>query len=380
MSCQGTSDFLKFLIVNADYTDFLSHLYAQHPGLARRSYQEQIQVRADSLFGSADFYSSNLRKLGHEAWDIRVNNEFVQRAWAREHNISASPSYVWRFRLRRGVLPWLYQVKVRRWLTDILAAQIKYFQPDILLNLAMDSISSQFWKEFKSDIRLLVGQIAAPLPEGEDWSCYDLVISSLDNFVEFFQRQGIPSERHRLGFEPRVLDRLDQPNKSIPVSFVGGLSRAHVERVTMLENLCRRVDLRIWGMIDASLPTSLRRCYQGPAWGYDVYRILHDSKLTLNEHGKWAGPYANNLRLYEATGVGTLLVTDWKTNLHEMFEPGKELVTFRSAEECVEVVQYYLEHSAERECIAKAGQQRTLRDHTYYQRMQELVHLLGKYI
>ena len=42
------------------------------------------------------------------------------------------------------------------------------------------------------------------------------------------------------------------------------------------------------------------------------------------------------MRLYEATGVGTLLVTDYKDNLHEMFIPGKEVVVYRDADEAVE--------------------------------------------
>ena len=93
-----------------------------------------------------------------------------------------------------------------------------------------------------------------------------------------------------------------------------------------------------------------------------------------------ADVYAGNARLFEATGVGTLLVTDWKKNLHEMFEPGKEVVAYRAADECVEMVQYYLEHDKEREAIARAGQQRTLRDHTYYQRMQQLTDIVQKYV
>ena len=57
--------------------------------------------------------------------------------------------------------------------------------------------------------------------------------------------------------------------------------------------------------------------------------------MTLNHHIDVAEAYAGNLRLFEATGVGTLLVTDWKKNLHEMFEAGKEVVTYRTPEECV---------------------------------------------
>ena len=65
-------------------------------------------------------------------------------------------------------------------------------------------------------------------------------------------------------------------------------------------------------------------------------------------------------------------------NPREMFEPGKEVIAYRSPEECVELVQYYLDHEEERVAVAAAGQRRTLRDHTYHQRMQELVSLVQK--
>ena len=61
---------MKFLIINTDYGAFLRWLYAQHPGLEQQPYEEQMRVRVESLFGVADFYSSNLRKLGHEAYGI----------------------------------------------------------------------------------------------------------------------------------------------------------------------------------------------------------------------------------------------------------------------------------------------------------------------
>jgi len=106
-----------------------------------------------------------------------------------------------------------------------------------------------------------------------------------------------------------------------------------------------------------------------------MYQVLRNSLLTLNHHGN-IPPCANNMRLFEATGVGTLLITDWKENLHEMFDLGKEVIAYRTPEECAELIQYYLEHEDEREQIARAGQQRTLREHTYYQRVQELVDII----
>lgn len=374
---------MKFLILSVDYNEFTLSLYAQHPDLEKRSYAEQLHARVESLFGVADFYSSNLQKLGHEAWDIHANNEFLQRAWAKEHDVSVSPNTMWQFARRHKLIPWVTRIETRRWVYEILAAQIKYFQPDVLVNQAMDSIDSKFLKEIKPHVRLMVGQSASPLPSDHDLGCYDLLISSLDNFVENFRQRGIASERLHLAFEPRVLERLARSReKSIAVSFVGGLSHYHQERVEMLEQLCQQFDLQIWGMVIGRLSTDSKIYphYRGEAWGYDMYRVLHDSKITLNHHGRWAGVYANNCRLYEATGVGALLVTDWKANLHELFEPGKQVVAFRSTAECAELVQYYLEHDGERESIARAGQQKTLSEYTYYRRMQEFTQVLQKYI
>lgn len=110
-----------------------------------------------------------------------------------------------------------------------------------------------------------------------------------------------------------------------------------------------------------------------------MYEILYRSKIVVNHHGDVA-PYANNLRLFEATGTGALLLTDWKENLREMFEPGKEVATYRGPEECIEAVSYYLEHEDARASIAHAGQQRTLRDHSYTQRMEEFVELVHNHL
>lgn len=394
---------MRVLILNTDYPEFLRWLYAQHSRLEDQPYEEQMRVRNESLFGVADFYSSNLRKLGHEAWDIHANNEFMQRAWAREHGIDVeepSPlqqqwqSALWRARQLAARTPLRYLKRLlpsairspdsqQKWLYDVMAAQIKHHRPDVLLNQTMDGISARFLREMRPHARLLAGQIASPVPQGEDFTCYDVVISSLPNLLEHFRGLGIPGELNRLGFEPRVLERL-KDNKRSPtvVSFVGNLFQAHASRTQWLEYLCQRLDVRTWGLGVERLAdgSPIRRCHMGRAWGIEMYEILHRSKITLNYHIGAAGPYANNCRLYEATGVGTLLITDWKDNLHEMFEPGKEVVVYRTPEECAGLIQYYLEHGDEREAIARAGQRRTLREHTYYKRMQELVDILERYL
>lgn len=111
-----------------------------------------------------------------------------------------------------------------------------------------------------------------------------------------------------------------------------------------------------------------------------MYRTLARSRITLNRHIDVAENYANNMRLYEATGVGTLLLTDRKDNLGELFEIGKEVLAYSSKEEAAEMIHYYLAHPDEAQEIARAGQKRTLSEHTYRHRMEELVPILQRYL
>jgi spore maturation protein CgeB len=107
-----------------------------------------------------------------------------------------------------------------------------------------------------------------------------------------------------------------------------------------------------------------------------MYEVLVRSRIALNRHGEIAAGYANNMRLYEATGVGCLLVTERGRNLTELFEPGREVVAYEDEDDLVEQLRHYTVHDDERRRIAAAGQERTLREHTYVQRMRELAAML----
>lgn len=107
-----------------------------------------------------------------------------------------------------------------------------------------------------------------------------------------------------------------------------------------------------------------RRVRRG-VYGLDYFQTLHDAKISLNIHPNCAGWAASNIRLFEATGVGTCLITDWKDNLGQFFEPDREIVTFKSAAECLEKLRWLVAHPEGRKRIAEAGQQRTLRQHNY---------------
>jgi len=73
-------------------------------------------------------------------------------------------------------------------------------------------------------------------------------------------------------------------------------------------------------------------------------------------------------------------VTDEKDNLGELFRSGGEVVAYRSADDAIDKIRHYMQHPDQAAAIARAGQQRTLSEHTYRHRMQELSDILGRYL
>jgi hypothetical protein len=359
---------MRILILDSGYPLFLEGLYASRPELAERPYAEQQRALMDSFFGTSDAYSHFLAPLGHVAAELVVNCRPLQTAWAREHRL---------FR-RRFRLP----ADRSRW-DAIVLAQIDDFEPDVVYSQDLRMLAARTLNQIRRRGILLAGQIATLLPRKARLRCFDLIVSSFPHYVERLAEQGIDTQYLRLAFDPRVLDVLGNIEPGPDVTFVGSLGRSQWKRsMPLLERAARQLPITFYGFQAEEWPASspIRTRYGGEAWGVDMYRVLASSRLTLNRHTDPAEDHANNMRLYEASGVGTLLVTDAKADLHELFEPDREVVTYSDEAELVERVQYYLEHEDERASIARAGQERTLREHTWRQRMMELSDALARRI
>lgn len=373
---------MKIVVVDTYYPAFLARYYAQQVGLADRDYQTQLQALLNARFGTSDFYSCHLNTLGCDAQDLVVNCVPLQQAWAKANNIPLSqlalkvPHRLFRVPLLGKFLADLPG------LMDVAVAQIKVAKPDVLYCQDLSFFPAEVLRELKQYVRLSVGQIACPLPPESFLKGYDLILTSFPHFVPRLRALGVGSEYFRIGFDERVLALLGEVDKDISFSFVGGISRHHSGAIPLLEYLTEQADMRVFGYGADSLPSasSIRQRHGGEVWGMDMYRALARSRITLNRHINVAENNANNMRLYEATGVGTMLLTDRKDNLHELFDIGKEIVAYSSKEEAAELVRHYLDHPQEAEQIAQAGQARTLRDHTYAQRMRELVPILKRYL
>jgi hypothetical protein len=376
---------MRILILNTDYPDFLTSHYAQNPSLKEASYQSQMEARNQSLFGSADFYSYNLNALGHEVVEVHVNNLFLQQKWVAEFAPDLKvdwphpPSFVKKCvtRVKNYVDR---RLKIPPWQVQVLTRQMADFAPQVVWNQALDGIPTSVMKSLKKDIPFLMGQLAAPIPKSQDFRVYDLMISSLPNLVSYFEKLGVPALHSHLAFDPRILPQVPAVERDIPFLFVGSITMQHPDRIALLEALSRETPLEIWGIISSDLPKSspIWECYKGQAWGIQMYQLLRRARITLNSHINIAENYANNMRLFEATGCGTLLLTDAKENLETLFVIDQEVVAYKSVADCLEKVIFYQKNPSVAQRIAHKGQERTLGDHTYRKRLGELWTLLAQ--
>ena len=378
---------MKVQILDTYYPRFLEAVYRRAPGLASKRYDEQLRHLLNECFGTSDFYSRPLRELGVDARDIIVNCAPLQVRWAQENGARALAGRAPRRGLLRSLRDRLRggpEIPVAAFRTPeaeaIALEQVRAFRPDVLYCQDLSFFSPASLAEVKRHVRLLVGQNASPLPEREYLQAFDTILTSFPHYVPRLHAMGIGSEYFRIAFEPRVLERVGRVERHRPVTFVGGISPHHAAGTRLLEAMATRVPLEIFGYGAETLPrdSELARRHRGEAWALDMYRVLCESRITINRHIDVAEDNANNMRLFEATGCGALLVTDAKKNLGDLFTVGAEVVAYRSEQEAAELVAHYLAHEDERAKIARAGQQRTLGEHTYGQRMVELVAILER--
>ncbi|HVF44085.1 MAG TPA: glycosyltransferase [Pyrinomonadaceae bacterium] len=374
---------MRLLKIGVYYKTYLEQFYARRPGLAAAPYAEQHAALIGDCFGSSDFWTRELSKLGYETCDLVINAEPLQRAWAAERGVAFDEG---------------------GWLFGITEAQVKEFRPDVLVVADYSTVTAAFLRRLRDvcpSLRLVLGWCGAPYGEGSVFGEWDVVLSCVPELVSHFRDAGHRSRHVNHAFEPRVLERLDAMEGAPPADFVfmGSLVKSeqfHLGRERLLSRLVRETGLQLWSETGPPPPSRLRSRLRGaarrllrggasasprpsvdarvarrarpPLFGLDMFRQLRAGRVALNTHIDISTRSASNMRLFEATGVGACLLTDSKENLCELFDTDAEVVAYRDADECVEKVKYLLAHEAARRAVAAAGQRRTLRDHTFASR------------
>jgi spore maturation protein CgeB len=369
---------MKICFLTEYYPAYLKYFYSRYPNAALLSHSEQQQELFRDSFDWITALLLRVKEMGYEVEIIVANSEPLQQAWARENGLKFDPSN-WRF--------------------TIPIEQVKKIAPDIFW---IDSVY-KYYGDYLSNLKEYCGYIfawtATAYPSNLNLSAIDCMLTSHENFAEQFRNKGKKCEILLPAFEPLILDRISKEDTdSIPLSFVGGLSPQHIYRTKIISRLVEETELEVWGyqrilsknmFKDFSKFTyainslmnyrKIKSRHRGEIWGLDMYKILNKSLMTINVEGEVTSDFSGNIRLFEATGSGALLITGNAGNLKNIFLLGQEVETYSSCDELVEKIGYYSAHQQERSQIAKAGQTKALNRHSTIQRGHEWLHIVEQH-
>ena len=112
--------------------------------------------------------------------------------------------------------------------------------------------------------------------------------------------------------------------------------------------------------------------------GRDIVTIYRASRCMINILQEPLCDYHTilSLQLFAIPATGTPLVAEEVEELADAFEPGREILSFRTPEEMAEQVERLLRDPRTAAAIGAAGRARCLRSHTHDRRTEELLRLL----
>jgi len=153
---------------------------------------------------------------------------------------------------------------------------------------------------------------------------------------------------------------------------------SHSWRVAFYKNLSD-YDVKLWGN-PAPLwmaPGAVAGMHQGrPVYNHEKVRAFRGAKIVVNNL-QYSEIWGLNVRSFEAAGAGAFQMVDWRPGLCQLFEDGRELITFRSMADLKQKIDYWLPREAERRAIAEAGMRRAHTEHTYALRLSLLLDTLA---
>src|SRR5690348_13657498 len=225
----------RFLKIQATGETYIDAFLRQHPEYSTLSYNELYDLFLRSCVGWNTYYSRPLAALGNETMDVCIDFEFLQKFWAREHNVKYNDP---------------------NWLREIVSAQLKAFQPDIVFIddlYYFDVPYRQFLRDAAAKPFKLVGWRAAPTTEHEVFSDVDLMLTCTPLFVDQLRRNGATADLMLHAFEPQILDLLNPlPKRDLDFTFVGNFvlrNGFHNERLALVKALLDSTNIEVWGNI-----------------------------------------------------------------------------------------------------------------------------------
>ena len=363
----------RFLRISSIYPDFLKVLKKKYDK-KDESYTKTLNNIFDEMYSVSNFITQALSKKGYNCNEIIENADFIQKKWLDEFGDKSSND-------------------------TILIQQIKYYKPNVLFlgnaNIAKKNLIETI-RNFDF-VKIILCFHCAPFTKKilNNLNFVDGIVTCTKGYSEkiySITKKNVLLMRHAF---PNNIDYNFTPqNRNIDISFIGSIfinTKLHNDRVDLVYKLMRNFKNSyiainfsnkfllqyIYYLLICILNLKILKNFnfflkiiyiyffsKKPSFGIDMLSILNKTKILINTHIKDT-EYAGNMRLFEGTGSGCMLITDKKKDLDKLFIIGKEIEVFEHNSELIEKCKYYLNNYEKLKIIAEAGRTKTNNHHNY---------------
>ena len=278
--------------------------------------------------------------------------------------------------------------KFLEYLSELIIASAAEARPDIILALAQAPLD----KETVSRLKTLGAPIAFWFVEDfrtlTYWNqmapCYDSFFTiQRGEFHDKLKEAGVanpyylPQACHPDIHCPLNLDQAELDHFGSDLSFMGA---AYYNRTRMFEQLLN-YSFKIWGTgwDPSSVYGEFLQNGGARVETVEAVRVFNASRINLNLHSSTFHEGVNpngdfvNPRTFEIASCKRFQLVDERSELASKFDLEKEVVTFADVRDLKDKIDYFLKHPEECQRVAEASYKRVRQDHTFVQRMQEML-------
>lgn len=363
----------KFLEISTFYEKYLEYFYNKNPDISYLDYNEHLKLLLSDCFAECDFIHPELHNLGVESDIIIYNDEKLQRKWKEEYTNSS--------------------------LFEIVCAQIKAYKPDVIyfndINLFTEKQLNFIRVICKEKCKFVAWHFTVVNNSfSRQFNCFDQIYTGSKYILSLIKPYCKNVQLLYHAFSSSVLKKISTPIKVNELVFPGSIflgEDIHNNRIDMFGKLYQKgIPINFYGnlygsikpsnlkqtikcLIQGNYPTRerlqseeiLRKKIKKSVFGLDFYNTINNFTICINQHAPIAGTGAGNMRMFEATGVGTCLLTDYREENSDLFKIDEEIVVYKNYDELLEKAEYLINHPNVVSEIAKCGQKRTLDTHSY---------------
>lgn len=378
---------IKLLRISSLYEVFIDNFKKKNPCINNLSYSECLEKIFSENYSVSNNYSKAFSKIGYNCNEVIENFQLLQKLWLKEYGSKNN--------------------------TQILFQQIEYYKPNIIF-IGNPNILTENFKLFckkKDYIKKILCFHCAPLNKKiiNNISRADGILTCTEGYKVILEKKikkQVLKVHHAFNENHSI-----KKNKirAIDISFIGSVflgNKLHDDRIVILYEISKKYKNTFFSINFASflIPKVayyfLKNIFSAPVkslviifkyfylylryrnnvYGNKMYEILNNSKILINSH-IGDSPYAGNMRMFEGTGAGCMLLTDKKKENNKLFfltDDRKDIEVYESNKDLIKKLDFYLSNDDQRSLIAKNGKETTLKFHNYDNRVKQISEFINK--